>query len=111
MGELRRGVELKRRTDGVMADLLDAWVEIIETTFADRLLSIDPRVARRWGEISARRNLPVIDTLIAATALHHGLILVTRNTRDVESTGVTLMDPGTRGSSKMAPPPLQGPED
>jgi predicted nucleic acid-binding protein len=93
LGELRRGVEAKRRTDGAMADRLAAWVDSIETNFADRLLSIDPRIARRWGELSARRSLPVIDTLIVATALHHGLILVTRNTRDVESTGVTLMDP------------------
>jgi predicted nucleic acid-binding protein len=93
LGELRRGVEVKRRTDEEMADLLGAWVDSIETTFADRLLNIEPRIARRWGELSARRSLPVVDTLIAATALHHSLVLVTRNTRDVESTGVTAMDP------------------
>ncbi len=93
LGELRRAVEGKRRTDAGMADLLAGWVDLIETTFADRLLNIDPRITRRWGELSARRSLPVIDTLIAATALHHGLTLVTRNTRDVESTGVTWMDP------------------
>jgi predicted nucleic acid-binding protein len=110
LGELRRGVELKRRTDAAMANLLDAWVESIETHFADRLLSIDTRIARRWSEISARRSLSSIDTLIAATALHHGLILVTRDTRDVESTGVTLMDPWNARTSKTDSPPLQGPE-
>ena len=93
LGELRKGVEVKRRTDPIAADQLDAWVDGIETTFADRLLSVDVAVARRWGELSADRSLPVIDTLIAATAIGHGLTLVTRNTRDVGATGVPLVDP------------------
>ena len=93
LGELREGVETKRRTDPVAADRLGAWVDGIETIFADRVLPVDAATARRWGELSAGRSLPVIDTLIAATALGHGLTLVTRNTRDVESTGVPLVDP------------------
>lgn len=52
-----------------------------------------PSRARCWGELSAAGGLPVIDTLIAATALQYGLTLVTRNTRDVVSTGVSLLDP------------------
>ena len=93
LGELRKGVEAKRRTDPVAADRLSAWVDGIETIFADRLLPIDAAAARCWGELSAGRSLPVIDTLIAATAIRHGLTLVTRNTRDVEATGVALVDP------------------
>ena len=93
LGELRKGVEIKRQTDSVAADRLGAWVDGIETTFIDRVLPIDAATARRWGELSAGRSLPVIDTLIAATAISHGLTLVTRNTRDVESTGVPLVDP------------------
>jgi toxin FitB len=93
LGELRKGVAAKRRTDPVAAGQLGAWVDGIETTFADRVLSVDAATARRWGELSADRSLPVIDTLIAATAISHGLTLVTRNTRDVESTGVPLVDP------------------
>jgi toxin FitB len=93
LGELRKGVAAKRRTDPVAADQLGAWVDGIETTFADRVLSVDAATARHWGELSAERSLPVIDTLIAATAISHGLTLVTRNTRDVESTGVPLVDP------------------
>lgn len=93
LGELRKGVAAKRRTDSGVADQLGAWVDGIETTFADRVLPIDAATARRWGELSANRTLPVIDTLIAATAISHGLTLVTRNTRDVESTGVPLVDP------------------
>jgi len=93
LGELRKGVAAKRRTDPGAADQLGAWVDGIEATFADRVLPIDAATARRWGELSANRTLPVIDTLIAAAAISHGLTLVTRNTRDVESTGVPLVDP------------------
>jgi predicted nucleic acid-binding protein len=93
LGELRKGVRAKRRTDPVAAALLGAWVDDIETTFADRMLPVDAAAAIRWGELSAGRSLPVIDTLIAATAISHGLTLVTRNTRDVESTGVPHVDP------------------
>ena len=93
LGELRKGVEAKRRSDPVAADRLGAWVDGIETTFADRVLPIDAAVARRWGELSAGRSLPVIDALIAATAIEYGLTLVTRNTRDIESTRVALLDP------------------
>lgn len=97
LGELRKGVAAKRRADPAAADQLGAWVDGIETHFADRLLPVDSSIARRWGELSAERSLPVIDTLIAATALHHGLTLVTRNTRDVAATGVPLVDPWQPG--------------
>ena len=93
LGELRKGVEAKRRTDAVAAAHLSAWVDGIETTFADRVLPLDAAAARLWGELSASRTLPVIDTLIAATAITHGLTLVTRNTHDVAGTGVPLVDP------------------
>jgi len=93
LGELRKGVEAKRRTDLAAADRLGAWVDDIETIFADRVLPVDAATARRWGELSVARNLPVIDTLIAATAIGHDLTLVTRNTRDVELTGVRFVDP------------------
>jgi predicted nucleic acid-binding protein len=93
LGELRKGVAARRRTDPLAADRIGAWVDGIETTFADRVLPIDAATARLWGELSAHRSVPVIDTLIAATAISHGLTLVTRNTRDVESTGVPLINP------------------
>jgi toxin FitB len=72
-------------------------VDGIETTFADRVLPVDAAAARLWGELSARRSLPAVDTLIAATAITRGLTLVTRNTRDVAATGVPLLDPWQGG--------------
>jgi predicted nucleic acid-binding protein len=93
LGELRKGLEAKRRTDAVSAAGLGEWVDGIETTFADRLLPVDAAAARLWGELSAGRSLSVIDTLIAATAIKRGLTLITRNTRDVASTGVRVVNP------------------
>ena len=93
LGELRKGVAARRRTDVITADQLAAWVDGIETMFADRVLPVDMAAARLWGELAADRSLPVVDTLLAATAMSRDLILVTRNTRDVAATGVQLLDP------------------
>lgn len=93
LGELRKGVAARRQIDPTSAEQLSVWVDGIETRFDDRVLPVDMAVARIWGELSAGRNLPVIDTLIAATAIAGGLTLVTRNTRDVAATGVPLFNP------------------
>ena len=102
LGEPRKGVAAKRRTDPAAAREIEAWADGVEIGFADRVLPIDAATARIWGEPSSGRSVPVIDTLIAAAALAHahGLTLVTRDTRDVETTGVPLVDPWrTPGSS------------
>lgn len=93
MGELRKGVALRHRHDPLAAGHLDMWVNGIETMFADRVLPIDMAAARIWGDLSAIRPLPVIDGLIAATALAGGLTLVTRNVRDFADTGVSVLNP------------------
>ncbi len=93
IGELRKGIAAKRKTDPLGANALGSWVDEIETRFADRILPVDTAIARHWGELSATRPLPVVDTVIAATALRHGLTLVTRNTRDVAATGVAVVNP------------------
>ena len=93
VGELRKGVAGKRSTDPGGADALAEWVDVIETCFSGRVLPVDTAVARLWGEWSAGRSLPVIDTLLAATASVHGLVMVTRNVRDVSDTGVAIINP------------------
>lgn len=93
LGELRKGVALKRRVDPLAASDLGTWVEGIATNFADRILPIDTATALRWGELSAVGTPPVIDMLIAATALSRDLTLVTRNTKDFRSSGALLLDP------------------
>ena len=93
LGELRKGVEARRRTDERAAAGLDEWIAEIEEVYADRLLPVDEAVADLWGRLSASRPRPVIDTLIAATALAHGMTLVTRNVADMNDTGVALINP------------------
>jgi len=91
-GKLRKGVMSKRQRDVPSAESIGRWVDGLEAIFPDRILPINPARARRWGELSAERPLPVIDTLIAATAIDHGLTLVTRNIRDIENSGAALLN-------------------
>lgn len=95
IGELRKGVATKMRTDPAAAKSLAAWVEGLEFGFADRILGIDAATARLWGDWSGDRPRPVVDTLLAATAVQHRLIFVTRNTRDVDGIPVKLHNPWT----------------
>lgn len=93
IGELRKGVAGKRRTDAAAAKSLAGWVEGLEFGFADRILGIDAATARMWGEWSGDRPRPVVDTLLAATAVLHELTFVTRNTRDVQGIQVRVHNP------------------
>jgi predicted nucleic acid-binding protein len=95
LGELRKGVAAKRLRDPDpnAASRLATWVEGLEVSFSDRILGIDLAVARLWGEWSAERPMPVVDTLLAATAVINNLTLVTRNFRDVRDIPVRLLDP------------------
>jgi hypothetical protein len=93
VGELRRGVELVRRRDAKQAAALERWLTRVTTDHAERILPVDGRVAEQWGRLTAKHPGSVIDTLMAATALVHGLVLVTRNVKDVAWTGVSCLNP------------------
>lgn len=103
VGEIRRGVESLRRRDPASAQHLDRWLRSVVATFNHRILGVDLAVAERWGILTAGSALPLEDALIAASALHHGLTLVTRNTRDVRRTGVATLNPWSfeDGSGKV----------
>jgi hypothetical protein len=96
IGELLRGVIQKQRIDPDAARELAKWVDGLQSEFGDRLLSVDAATAQQWGEWSADRSRPVIDTLIAATAQQNGLTLVTRNTKDVRGLHVAVLNPWTK---------------
>jgi toxin FitB len=100
LGEIRRGIEARRRRDVPTAIAFEQWLLRLEETFADRVLVVDRLIADRWGALIVPDPLPIIDGLLAATALVHDLTLVTRNVRHVERTGVRLLDP----FSAVAPP-------
>lgn len=93
LGELRKGVALKRRSDPEAAERLAGWVEGLEFSFAERIVGIDIATARLWGDWSAERPRPVVDTLLAATAAAREMTLVTRNTADVSDLKVRVLDP------------------
>lgn len=97
VGELRRGALLLAH--GKKRKALLRWIETgIKADFGSRILPVDTAVMESWAQLQvsterAGRRLPVIDSLIAATALTHKLTLVTRNTADFTAAGVALLDP------------------
>lgn len=96
LGELSKGVALLE--PGTRKDALTSWIADIERRFRERILPIDVDVAHLWGEMTARARsngiqIPAVDGLIAATALRHGLMVMTRNTRDFAATGAVILDP------------------
>jgi toxin FitB len=93
LGEIRRGVELLRLKDAPAARPLERWLFGLETEYGERVLPITAPICDRWGRLSLRQSLPPVDGLLAATALHHRLTLVTRNTKDVERSGVDCFNP------------------
>ena len=99
LGELVQGVG--NAPDDTRAQRYSAWInEVLLPQLQDRLLPVSAEVARRWGELSGTamrlgESLPLADTLIAATADVHGLIVVTRNERDFLRCGVRVRNPWT----------------
>ena len=97
LGELQKGI--CKLPDGSKKDELQSWVTLdLVERFAGRIIDIDLETARCWGRIQgtaeqAGEKLPVMDSLIAATAKAHGLIVVTRNVRDLERCGGKVCNP------------------
>ena len=97
LGELQKGIS--KLPDGTKKDELQAWVALdLVERFAGRILEIDLETALCWGRLQgeaeqAGEKLPVMDSLIAATAAAHGLIVVTRNVRDIERCKVRVCNP------------------
>lgn len=97
LGEIRKGVAAL--TQGKRRTVLETWLEIeLQARFSGRILSIDTAVADRWGVLAAAVKakgapLSTIDGLLAATALHHNLTIVSRNVRDFAHTQVPVLNP------------------
>ena len=93
LGEIRKGIELARPRDAGKAVALERWLAEVERAFGGRVLGIDNAISDQWGRMGAIRSVPVIDGLLAATALTNGLTLVTRNDRDVAGLGAMVFNP------------------
>ena len=100
LGEIRKGVELARARDPAKAAALERWLRQVEAAFDGRVLGIDNAVSDQWGRMSAIRPIPVIDGLLAATAVSHGLTLVTRNDRYIAGVGAMVLNPFRTGEGR-----------
>ncbi len=93
IGEIERGIARQRATDPGFAAALATWLDKVLTLYGERVLTFDLQTARRWGLLSAALGNESADLMIAATALEHGLTVVTRNVTDFEPAGVPVLDP------------------
>jgi len=93
LGEIAKGATLLAQRDEVAGGALQTWLDEIRSQFHTHIVPIDAPIAENWGQLAARRSLPVIDGLIASTAMVRGFVLVTRNTRDFEGLGIQVINP------------------
>ena len=87
LGEIRHGVEQLARKDPEQAAVRERWLVDLADLCADRIVPVTADVADLWGRLNVPDRLPAVDGLLAATALVHDWILVTRNTTDVPGPG------------------------
>ena len=93
VGEIRRGIELRRPKDAKAAGALERWLLGLEAHYTERILPVTSAISDCWGRLCINQPLPVTDGLIAATALQHKLTVVTRNTADFQRSGVNTLNP------------------
>lgn len=94
LGEIRKGIEKIKNKK--RKNQLAIWLEYdLPGWFENRILVVDHAIADRWArlEYEIGRTLPAIDAILAATALHHDLKMVTRNEKDFQFPGLTVVNP------------------
>lgn len=92
IGEIERGIEMARKRDVDFANKLATWCDGLLRLYADRILQVTVPISRRWGRLTASLGHDGADLIIAATALDHGLTVVTRNAKDFKRTGVDVVN-------------------
>lgn len=108
LGEYDQGI-YNLATGSRLRMRIEAGVAAIEHRFAGRVISVSDAIVRRWGRISGAiqyvtgKAPPVVDTLLAATAIEHDLCLVTRNVKDVEGSGALIFNPWTDDPGSISP--------
>ncbi len=101
IGEIERGIIRQQRSNPGFARTLAAWLDSVVALYGDHILGVDLAIARRWGRLSANIGNDSADLLVAATALEHGLAVVTRNVRHFEPTGVEVLDPSAPARARI----------
>ena len=93
IGEIIRGINLQMKVNPNFAQALRLWLEQLILAYGDKILPVDGRIARRWGDLSAQIGNAGVDILLAATALEHDLAVVTKNEKHFLNTGVRVINP------------------
>ncbi len=93
IGEINAGIEKQRSVAPEFADELSQWLSQMELQFAQFILPVTPTIAKVWGRLCVQTGNKGIDNLIAATALVHNLLVVTRNVKDFEVMDVRVFNP------------------
>jgi predicted nucleic acid-binding protein len=93
LGEIRLGIERLRRKDADRAVALEHWLTGLSSAYQDRIVAVDAVIADAWARLMVPNPVPVVDGLLAATASVQNWTLVTRNTADLVSCGVRLLNP------------------
>ena len=99
LGEIRQGIERIRLRDSVQARALEKWLLWIATEFHDRLLPVDEKVADQWGRLGLQQPVPVLDSFLAATALVHGLTMISRDEEGFRNSGVPVINPFSKAKT------------
>ena len=98
LGEIRQGVERIRARDQAQARALEKWLLGLSAEFAERILPVDEPIADQWGRLGLQQPVPALDALLAATALAHGLTVVTRDEDGFRNTGARVFNPFTKAN-------------
>ena len=93
LGEIKCGADRLSRKDPDRHRAIMRWLDLLQDIYRERVFDVDRTVAMAWGYLNAARTRPVVDGLLAATALVHDLTLVTRNVRDFAGTNVPVINP------------------
>lgn len=93
IGEIELGITRQRVLNPGFAQDLADWLDVTLRAYGERILPLTVGIARRWGRLAAQLGNKQLDLAIAATALEHGLIVVTRNVSAFEPTGVPVLNP------------------
>ena len=93
IGEIAKGIAVQDKQNREFAKVLRLWLEKLLLLYRERILPVDIPIAKRWGELSVHANNSGVDILLAATALEHGLTIVTRNGKHFSRTGATCVNP------------------
>jgi len=93
LGEIRHGIERIRQRDQAQAGALEKWLRRVSAEFADRVLPVGEKIADQWGRLGLRQPVPVLDAFLAATAITHELIVVSRDEAGFRNTGVQVVNP------------------